>query len=44
MVVVPGACTPRRVMHRCSASMTTPTPTGESWALNQLATWTVSLS
>ncbi len=28
MVLAPTAYTPRRVMHRCSASMTTPTPLG----------------
>ena len=40
----PAFCTPRKDMQRCSASMITPTPRGDSSASSQSATWVVSRS
>src|SRR3989304_1508412 len=42
--VVPGFWTPRIVMHRCSASITTATPSGESPSMMASAIWPVSRS
>ena len=37
-------CTPRVVMHWCTASTTTPTPRGFSTSVMQSAIWEVSFS
>ena len=41
---LPGLRTPRMVMHRCSASTTTATPSAASASMMVSATWLVSRS
>ena len=44
MVRAPAFRTPRMVMHRCSASITTMTPRGSRSSIRESATWVVSRS
>src|SRR5690606_2789506 len=44
IVLAPGLRTPRIVMHRCSASMTTIAPRASRISISESATWVVSRS